>query len=376
MVAILAHAMVTSLGCDAADACAAARAGLTRAALVDGVKVSAAADGRPEPVAVHAVPVLTKGFEGETRLQRMLDHALHDMKMLLSRTGSPSDRVGFYMAVPDPAREYQALGLITAETVREEKAEIAKVLATQPFDGAPAQRMLTRAAAAAEWPGQAKMMRASAAGHAASLACMAAARQDLDAGHVDLAIVVAVDSLISPTTLNWLHQCHRLKTTAMPIGLMPGEACVALALGRNTQGAQGYVVDAALGQEPLSLWSGATSVGLGLGEVMSRVAHSAGWQDDKAKAWVISDHNGEVYRANEWGHALVRQQGVWPAASDPTVWFPAINFGDTGTVAPLIGVCMALRAFERGHAPAERAMVLASSENEARAALVLAAPQR
>lgn len=376
MVAILAHAMVTSLGCDAADACAAARAGLTRAALIDGVKVSAAADGRPEPVAVHAVPVLTKGFEGETRLQRMVDHALYDMKMLLSRTGMPSDRVGFYFAVPDPAREYQALGLITAETVRQEKAEIAKVLATQPFDGASAQRMLTRAAAAAEWPGQIKLMRASAAGQAASLACVAAAKQDLEAGHLDLAIVAAVDSLVSPTTLNWLHQCHRLKTTAMPIGLMPGEGCVMLAMARGGPGVQGHVLDTALGQEPLSLWSGATSVGVGLGEVMSRVAQSAQWQDGQATAWVISDHNGEVYRANEWGHALVRLQGVWPAASDPTVWFPAINFGDTGSVGPLIGTCMALRAFERGHAPAERAMVLASSEGEARAALVLAAPQR
>lgn len=376
MAAILAHAMVTALGCDSADACAAARAGLTRAAMIDGVKVSAAADGRPEPVAVHAVPVLTKGFEGETRLQRMVDHAMLDMKLLLSRACVPLDRVGFYFAVPDPAREYQALGLITDEKLREEKAEVAKALASKPFDGASAQRMLTRAAAAAEWPGQIKLMRAFAAGQAAALACMAAARQELEEGRMELAIVAAVDSLISPTTLNWLHQCHRLKTTAMPIGLMPGEACVMLAMARGGPNAQGYVLDAALGREPLSLWSGATSVGVGLGDVMARVAHSALWQDAQAKAWVISDHNGEVYRANEWGHALVRLQGVWPAASDPTVWFPAINFGDTGSAGPLIGVCMALRAFERGHAPAGHAMVLASSEGEARAALVLAAPQR
>ncbi|MBS0453295.1 MAG: hypothetical protein JSS14_18540 [Proteobacteria bacterium] len=375
MVAILAHAMVTALGCDSADACAAARAGLTRAALVDGVKVSAAADGRPEPVAVHAVPVLTKGFEGEARLQRMVDHALQEMKTLLTRTGLPLERIGFYFAVPDPAREYKALDLITADTVRQEKAEIAQALAEQPFDGASAQRMLARAAAAAEWPGQLRLVRAMAAGQAASLACMAAAKQDLEAGHQDLVIVAAVDSLLSPTTLNWLHQCHRLKTTAMPIGLMPGEACVMLAMARGGPAAQGYVLGSALGIEPLSLWSGATSVGMGLGGVMSQVAQSAQWQDEQAQAWVISDHNGEVYRANEWGHALVRLQGEWPAASDPVVWYPAISFGDTGSVGPLIGACMALRAFERGHAPAGRAMVLASSEGEARAALVLAAAQ-
>ncbi|MEJ8849311.1 hypothetical protein [Variovorax rhizosphaerae] len=374
MVAILAHAMVSSLGCDSADACAAARAGLTRAALIDGMEVSAAADGNPEPVVVHAVPVLTKGFEGEARLQRMVDHALLEMKVLLSRSGTLRDRVGAYFAVPDPAREYQALDLITAEAERQEKSEIAGRLAMQPFDGSSAQRMLTRAADAAEWPGTIKLMRASAAGQAAALACMAAARQDLEEDRLDLAIVAAVDSLVSPATLIWLHQCHRLKTTDMPIGLMPGEGCVMLAMARGGEGVQGHVLDAALGQEPLSLWSGATSVGQGLGEVMSRVAQSAGWKDAEASAWVISDHNGEVYRANEWGHALVRLQGAWPAASDPTVWFPAISFGDTGSAAPLIGACMALRAFERGHAPADRAMVLASSEGEARAALVLAAP--
>ncbi|MET0333889.1 MAG: hypothetical protein ABW190_06425 [Rhizobacter sp.] len=368
--------MVTSLGCDGADACAAARAGLTRAALIDGVTVSASVDGRPEPVAVHAAPVLTRGFEGETRLQRMLDHALRDMKESLVRAGTPLDRAGFYFAVPDPAREYQALALITADSVREEKAEIAKALAAQAFDGSSAQRMLTRAAAAAEWPTREhKLMCASAAGQAAALACVASAKQDLEAGRVDTAIVVAVDSLISPGTLSWLQQCHRLKTTAMPIGLMPGEGCVVLALAREGAAAQGHVLDAALGKEPLSLWSGATSVGIALGDVIARVADSAGWRDGHTPAWVISDHNGEVYRGNEWGHALVRLQGVWPAASDPTVWLPAIHFGDTGAAGPLIGVCMALRAFERGYAPGERAMVLASSEAEARAALVVAAPR-
>ncbi len=375
MVAIVAHAMVSSLGCDSADACAAARAGLTRAALIDGVKVSAAVDGRPEPVAVHAVPVLTRGFEGEPRLQRMLDHALRDMKEQLTRAGTPLAHASFYLAVPDPAREYQALPLITADTVREEKAEIARTLATQGFDGASAQRMLARAASAAEWPDpQPTLARASAAGQAAALACVASAKRDLEAGRVELAIVVAVDSLISPATVSWLHQCHRLKTTAMPIGLMPGEGCVVLALAREAAAAQGHVIDAALGQEPLSLWSGATSVGIGLAEVMERVAHSAGWHDENTTAWVISDHNGEVYRGNEWGHALVRLQGTWPAASQPDAWFPAINFGDTGAVGPLIGVCMALRAFERGYAPGRRAMVLASSEAEARAALVVSAP--
>ncbi len=377
MVSILAHSMVSSLGWDPALACAAARAGLVRARLLDGTRVSAGPDGRPEPVVAHGVPLLTQGFEGEARLQRLVDQALENLLDSCPVLREQPDGVGFYLAVPDPSRDTQGVDLITANTVREELSEAAQVWAQYPFNGDLTQRLLTRASAAVGWPGSIGFQRTSAAGHAAPLALMAAARQDLLAGKVRTAVVGAVDSLLSPSTLAWLHQCHRLKTKAMPIGLMPGEGCVFVVLSLpSTWPAvppQGHLLDVALGQEPMSLLSGATSVGEALASVMTRLATAAHWQEETA-SWVLSDHNGEVYRANEWGHALVRLQGAWPAAATPTVWYPAMSFGDTGTASGLIAVCQALHAYARAYAPAPHAMVLASSEGTERAGLVLSAP--
>lgn len=373
-VPILAHSMVSALGFDPDQACAAARAGISRARVLEGLTVSAAADGGPERVTAHPVPVITQGFEGEARLQRLLDQGLKALMQTCPTLSQHADQVGFYLAVPDPGRETQGQSLADDEDVQASMADMAP---TEAFDGRLSQRLLARAAQAVDWPQAARLQRTSAAGHAAALALMDTARQDITSGKVKVAVIVAVDSLLSPSTLDWLHNTHRLKTTERPIGLMPGEGCVLLVMAQAETlpqlRPQGWLVDVALGREPLSLLSGDTSVGEPMAQVIHRLGASAGWQQP-AQAWVLSDHNGEVHRANEWGHALVRLQGQWPAATDPVVWYPALNFGDVGAVSSLLAICWALQAFERGYAPADRAMVLSSSEGEARAGAVIGQP--
>jgi 3-oxoacyl-[acyl-carrier-protein] synthase I len=369
---ILAHSMVSALGLESGLACAAARAGISRARVLDGVTVSAAADGGPERVTAHPVPVITQGFEGEARLQRLVDQGLMGLLASCPALLELADHLGFYFSVPDPGRESQGQALPGDDDVQAEMADMAP---KEAFDGALSQRLLSRAARSVNWPQAARLQRTSAAGHAGALALLDAARQDILSGRVKVAVLMAVDSLLSPGTLDWLHNTHRLKTTERPIGLMPGEGCALLVLAQPEtlpqHQPQGWLLDVALGREPLSLLSGDTSVGEPMAQLMQRLCGPAAW-DRPTGAWVLSDHNGEVHRANEWGHALVRLQGQWPAATDPVVWYPALNFGDSGAVSGLFAICWALQAFDRGYAPSDRAMVLSASEGEARAGAVIA----
>jgi 3-oxoacyl-[acyl-carrier-protein] synthase-1 len=86
--------------------------------------------------------------------------------------------------------------------------------------------------------------------------------------------------------------------------------------------------------------------------------------------WVISDLNGEPYRAIDWGNALVRRIR---ALAEPVLWCPALWFGDTGAASGAVALCLAARAFERSYAPAPWSLVLSSADGPDRAAVIVTA---
>lgn len=370
MASISAHSMLTSLGCDAATACAAARAGLSRAGEIAGMKFTSDITGAPEPLIAHAVPLLTRGFEGGVRLQRLLFGGLSELKTQLPAGMLKAGHVGFYLSLPDPARTAHGLDLIPDDEARTVFQALASEFGTKPSDPRFAHVALASAAAQAGWPGEIDIRHVSFAGHAGGAHCIALAHKDLDSGHVATAIVGAADSLLDQETVAWLHSANRLKLSGMPVGLMPGEACAFLALSNALQGSEGQIAAVGLSLEPKTLWSGATSVGEGLAHALEQVAEVAGWKQTRS-AWLVCDQNGETYRANEWGHTIARMRGAWPALENPDVWVPAASFGDTGSASTLVAVCTALHAFNRAYAPAEAAVVISSSEADSRAALVV-----
>jgi 3-oxoacyl-[acyl-carrier-protein] synthase-1 len=87
-------------------------------------------------------------------------------------------------------------------------------------------------------------------------------------------------------------------------------------------------------------------------------------------AWVIGNLNGTERRALDWGHTLIRLQRELPLGGLP-LWVPAVHFGETGAAAGLLAVCMVLRAFVRGYAPGNRALVWLASDNRPRGVLLL-----
>ena len=209
-------------------------------------------------------------------------------------------------------------------------------------------------------------------GHAGGCECLALACSDLAEGRVGQALVAGVDSLLDPETIAWLHQAGRLKLSGMPVGLMPGEAAAFVLLCPESPLVEATVTATGDASEAKTLWSGSTSVGQGLAQALAQVAAAAGWAENQ-RAWVLADLNGEVYRANEWGHAVARLRADWPALENTALWLPAASFGDTGAASALMAVCSALQAQLRGYAPAERAVIVAASEGESRSVVVMQA---
>ena len=119
--------------------------------------------------------------------------------------------------------------------------------------------------------------------------------------------------------------------------------------------------------------SGEAPTGKGLAAVLAAVAKD--WTNTDG-CWIVSDLNGEVYRAADWGHALFRVAAAkLTQFQNPVVWHPLASFGDAGGANGALLACIVICAFQRGYAPAHTAIVLTSSDGPGREAVVLGQPQ-
>ncbi len=355
--------LVSALGYDAPTALAAARAGLSRACAQAHWRQRSGVTGLEEAVAGHSADLLTLGFAGDTRLLRLAQGALNDLLTRGMDAAQLQQRVGLFVAMPDPGRTSSCQALMPEGTALDPAEE-----------GDSGTRMGQRVQALTTgiaWPQTPCKFFWSHLGHAAGAVAMAAATQALLAGQVDTAIVLAADSMLDDDTLCWLAVCGRLKCDDAPAGLMPGEAAVALALRRGGEAAQplARLHGLALAEEPLAQGEGRVSSGEVLAAALAQTWSAA----PSPHVWMLGDHNGEIYRANEWGSMLARLRAVDASFADPAIWFPALSFGDTGAASMPLAVAMASQAWQRRYAPGPAALVAACADGGERATLMLCA---
>ncbi len=346
-------ALATSLGVDAVSACAAARAGLVRPALLP-VVIPNADTLEPEPVVGHPVPGLAAGFAGVGRLLRLLDLALDDLAAQVppETLASATWLVAFPEApppqpppdllpedAPDAPPPEPSAPRLTPEAVR-------RTLARVTGAPLPADRLAT-------FEGRAGFIRAM--GHAAQLA---------SAGKT--AIVGALDSLVDGAVVRAMAEHGRLAAPGERVGFQPGEAAafVVVAPG-GTAGALGRIGGGALAHEPAHLYSGRPALGRALAEAVGRLPGAGA-------LWPVSDCNGEVWRSAEWGHAAVRHEALRESVG--RTLYPATAVGETGAASAAVGLAFALRAFARGYAPSPTALLLAADALGPRGALLVHAP--
>lgn len=347
--------VITSLGMQsslggAITACAAARASMSMARDLDDYDV-VDEDGTEAPAKGHPVDSAA-GFRGFAKLLSLGWGALEDLLARDDLRGLHPERTGIVLCLPD-------LG--------------ARRPANAPPLGWTAEDLCARLTELASLPIPESNWTGVTSGHAGVLHAVADAVAKLRAGRLERCLVGSVDSLLDPEALGWLLASGRLKTNDRPNGLSPGEAGVFFVLERFDQArrrdavALATIAGVALGSEPHH----ALSEGPGSGEGLARVIDELYAATGPGSAWLLTDHNGESYRANELGMAMVRLAPKLPAISGARRWFPAASFGETGAASAALAVGLAARAFARGYAEAESAVVLASSDGPARGALRL-----
>ncbi|KFA94393.1 hypothetical protein Q664_02940, partial [Archangium violaceum Cb vi76] len=199
--------------------------------------------------------------------------------------------------------------------------------------------------------------------------------QALWRGQYNHALVIACDSLVDPWRAERMLRARRVKTTDNPVGFMPGEASVAVLLERpdvvRTRGEDPTTVlfEPVTAFEPNNHAARRHSTGLMLAEVITGALERSG-ASELPQGSIYLDINGEHYRANEWGTALVRARGRCQIDS----WsqqLPAASFGETGTAFPLLSLGLAARAFARGYGRGHHALILAADYHGQRAGMVL-----
>lgn len=346
--------IVTSVGRDAHTTLTSILAGIARPKELGYFAIVDPELQEPQGVVGHPIEALTEGFHLYGLWLRVGLKCLED---LLSRAGlerGPQvwQRGALIAVAPDIRSErFMSEGDESPEALREPYLDrIAGWL------GVPAERV-----------------KAVAVGPTGLYQALELAGRALERQDVDRVAILAVDSLLDTLSLEWLAEHDRLKCPAVPAGLMPGEAGVALLIERA--GAQGLnVAVRTVASEPQAARgaavAGQTSAerGARLAQVLERCLARAP-RGDGAARMLVSDQNGEQWRAEELAHCSLKLGDLWPA--DAELLLPALSVGDTGAARAALGCGIAALALKHGEA--RESIVLTSTFDGAAGAALLTA---
>lgn len=226
-----------------------------------------------------------------------------------------------------------------------------------------------------ELPGSPTLMVEDVArGHAAALEGLRVGYERIRAGTLDWCIAGGVDSYLDADTLDWLAEHRQLKTEQTRASFFPGEASgfVLLAGGDVIHSlaltSLAEVSGVASAREHALIKTGDVNVGRGLAIAVDRACDSNTQSGSRVND-IYCDINGERYRSEEWGLALLRIQ---EHVVDGTAYhLPVSCWGDVGAASGALFVALAARAWSRGYARGNSALAWAGSESGLRAALVL-----
>lgn len=344
-------------------ACAAFRAGLSRARASREFQYFPAEDITPLPLMTCAIPDVTFGFSAAGRLTAILCETLLDLqeRVALQELGADT---ALFLVLPDPLERDFPMRADLMEDEAARREVLGNFVLKQAFDNL---RIVWRGGG---W-------RFFSGGHVAFARALQAAREALASRRVGACLVLTVDSLLSPPTLRQLASQRRLKTVDQPVGFIPGEAGVALLLqpivGRGSANVPSpvYLQDVCVMEAPDPQRIDGRALAACVEQVLAPDATAS------EEPLLVGDHNGEQRRASEWGNLLFHLRTAHSAWGFERSWFPALGFGETGVVSGALGVCVALRGFERGYARARSAVVLTSEDRQApRAAILLSMSQK
>lgn len=217
----------------------------------------------------------------------------------------------------------------------------------------------------------------TAGGHAGGLLAIYHACKSLREGRAKFCLAGGADTYLEPETLEWLDENEQLHSEGNIYGFCPGEAAgFTLLTTLGVARAHGLrplleIVGSSIASEENRIKAETVVLGEGLGAAFRFLFQEA--PIDPVDR-IICDMNGERYRGNEYGFAVIRNPGRFKDAADFET--PADCWGDVGAASGPLFVSLVTEAEARGYQPGPLSLIWASSENGARAGLLLGAPRR
>jgi 3-oxoacyl-[acyl-carrier-protein] synthase-1 len=198
----------------------------------------------------------------------------------------------------------------------------------------------------------------------------------LESGKAAAGVVGGVDSQLHLRTVRWHENNHRLKCSYFTDGLMPAEAACFLVVEPEDLAQQrgasiiARILSIAAAQEEATLLSDSPNTAAGLTAAVRAALQDAGVAAADV-GMILSDLNGESYRAREWAFAEMRLG----FQTHTELMHPADCHGDLGaaTDANLLG--LAALCHGTGWSDGKPILVFSGSEGGLRAATVLAPPE-
>ncbi|RKH17804.1 TIGR02270 family protein [Corallococcus sp. CA047B] len=363
--AVTSMGLVSALGEDAAGSCAAGRAALLRIQELEEAYVFDPASREETPAYGHSVPWVTRGFTGLGRLVALGASGLRS----LQRASGQDDWEKVALLVTTHGGVHARLH------AEQEGATPAEAVSLQTqLQQSLIPRMLKTLGVR-----QAPRVQKVFLGEAGFFQALHEAAELLRQGRVEQCIVGGMDSLVEPEMVRRLDALRLLKSPSNPVGFVPGEAAAFLRVEAPGAALQRKApIEALLASprrqvEPFHRKSGQPALGVALASCIGATLGSARGNDSQV-GLVIAGLNGDAYRAQDWGHALIRLRGEGLLEAGVPEWYPAFPFGEAGAAMGPLGVAMAARGFARAYAPPGTTLLWVGSDTGERGALCIHAP--
>lgn len=212
------------------------------------------------------------------------------------------------------------------------------------------------------------------AGHASGMMAVRAAWEAVRAGDADFALAGGIDSYLEPETLEWLEtndQMHSAGPENNPYGFVPGEAAGFVLLASTVAAARHNLTPAlelsamAFAREQKLIKTESICLGEGLTALFRALQGDPPlYQVDH----VFCDMNGEPYRSDEFGFAVIRAGSLFVDPSSFST--PADCWGDVGAASGPLFLVLADAAARNQYAPGQLVAGFASSESGERCGFV------
>ncbi|MFO0614658.1 MAG: hypothetical protein U0414_18880 [Polyangiaceae bacterium] len=332
--------MYTALGEDRPSTCAALRSGIAALALTKRFPLLGPDPewDPPEPIRAARLPTLPVDLPAPERLRRMSIAAIGEAMRAagIQRVDLPNTAV--LVALPSEGHAVASWRLddFAHEIVREAGLSAVGLVEQRANGHAGVVELLHRAA---------------------EIAVDRRARRRV--------VVLGVDTYLARERVRELDAAGRLASERSPEGFSAGEGAVALVIdGARTEKAPLARLTAfGFGHEADAYASERAPSGRGMEAAI--LAACSGLPEDAKIAWMLSDLNGEPWRAMEWGAAVSR---LGPRVDDELeLQHPADALGDVGCATGALLVAAAADALAEGYAPADIAFVSTAADAGARA---------